>query len=68
MAAFGVYAMWTSVECRARAEQKLMQAELDTRHRRRLLDAAQAWLILASRTRRLEAALELPDCRASMAD
>jgi hypothetical protein len=47
--------MFTSAECRTRAEQKLMQAECDTRHRRRLIGAAQAWLILADREERLEA-------------
>ena len=47
--------MFTSTECRVRAEQKLKQAERDTRHRRRLIRAAQAWLILADREERLEA-------------
>jgi len=42
----------TSAECRTRAEQKIPGADRDPRHRRRLLDAAQAWLILASRMRR----------------
>jgi hypothetical protein len=48
--------MFTSAECRARAEQKLKQAECDPRHRRRLINAAQAWLILADREERFEAA------------
>ena len=48
-------AMFTSAECRARAEQKLKQAERAPRHRRRLINAAQAWLILADREERLEA-------------
>ena len=47
-------AMLTSAECRARAEQKLAQAERDERHSRRLINAAQAWLILASQMKRLE--------------
>jgi hypothetical protein len=47
--------MFTSAECRDRAEQKLQQAERDPRHRMRLIDAAQAWLILADREERLEA-------------
>jgi hypothetical protein len=47
--------MFTPAECRARAEQKVKQAECDPRHRRRLINAAQAWLILADREERLEA-------------
>jgi hypothetical protein len=47
--------MFTSAECRAHAEQKLAQAERDERHRRRLTNAAQAWLILSSQMRRVEA-------------
>ena len=43
--------MFTSAECRARAEQKLKQAP---RHRRRLINAAHAWLILANQEERLE--------------
>ena len=46
--------MFTSAECRARAEQKLKQAEGDPRHRRRLINAAHAWLILANQEERLE--------------
>ena len=46
--------MFSSAECRARAEQKLAQAELDKRRRRKLLAAAQAWLSLASGTAELE--------------
>ena len=46
--------MFSSAECRARAEQKLKLAERDTSHRRRLIRAAQAWLILADREERLE--------------
>ena len=46
--------MFTSTECRDRAEQKLKQAERDTQHRRRLVRAAEAWLILADREERLE--------------
>jgi hypothetical protein len=47
--------MFTSAECRARAEQKLKLAERDPRHRRRLVRASEAWLILADREERLEA-------------
>jgi hypothetical protein len=41
--------MFTSAQCLAIAGQKLAQAALDGRHRRRLLSAAQAWLFLASK-------------------
>jgi len=44
----------TSAECRVRAEQKIAEAERDPRHRRRLINAAEAWLLLASQTRRVE--------------
>ena len=47
--------MLSSAECRAYAEEKLAQAERDDRHRKRLITAAEAWLILASQMRRLEA-------------
>ena len=47
--------MFTSGECRTRAEQKLAQAEHDQQHRRRLITAAEAWLNLASLLRRVEA-------------
>ncbi len=41
--------LFTSDECRAIAEQKLSEAERDGRHRRRLIAAADGWLLLASR-------------------
>jgi hypothetical protein len=41
--------MFTSAQCLAIAGQKLVQAELDGRHRRRLITAAQAWCFLASK-------------------
>ena len=49
--------MLTSAECRANAEQKLTEAEpdCDKRQQMRLIEAAQAWLILASQIRRIEA-------------
>jgi hypothetical protein len=50
-------AMLTFAECRALAEAKLAQAEHDERHRRRLISAAEGWLLLASQMRRLEASL-----------
>jgi hypothetical protein len=47
----------TSVECRTLAEEKLAEADRDKRHRRRLITAAEGWLVLASRLRRLEKTL-----------
>jgi hypothetical protein len=47
-------AVLTSDECRALAEAKLAQAEDDHQHSRRLITAAEAWLLLASQLRRLE--------------
>jgi len=41
--------MFTAAECRANAEKKLALAEHDNRHRRRLINAAEAWLFLAYR-------------------
>jgi hypothetical protein len=52
--------MLSSAECRAHAEEKLAQAERDDAHRKRLITAAEAWLILASHMRRLEAQLRIP--------
>jgi hypothetical protein len=49
--------MLTSIECRSQAEEKITQAEREPRHRTRLLNAAQAWLILAGQMRRLEIAI-----------
>jgi hypothetical protein len=49
--------MFTSTECRAQAKQNLEQAERDDRHRKRLMTAAEAWLILARQIRRLEVQL-----------
>ena len=49
--------MYTSAECRAQAEEKLAQAkQADRRRRNRLITAAEAWLLLASQLRRVEAA------------
>jgi hypothetical protein len=47
--------MFTSVECRAMAEQKLAEAERDGHHRQRLITAAEGWLFLASKLRDIEA-------------
>ena len=41
--------MFTVDECRAKAAEKLAQAEREPRHRRKLQNAAQAWLFLASK-------------------
>jgi hypothetical protein len=49
--------MFTSSECRTHAEQKIAQAQLEPRHQRRLLTAAQGWLVLAGQVRRMEKAL-----------
>ena len=50
--------MFTSAECRERAEQKLAQADGDSRNRKRLITAAEGWLFLAGQLRRLEVAFE----------
>jgi hypothetical protein len=47
----------TSVECRTLAEEKLAEADRDQGHRRRLITAAEGWLLLASQLRRLEKSL-----------
>ena len=49
---------FTSVECRAQAEEKLAQAERDDKHRKRLIAAAEGWLFLASQLRQVEADFE----------
>jgi hypothetical protein len=41
--------MFTAAECRVIANQKLAQAKHDDRHRRRLINSAEAWLFLASK-------------------
>lgn len=45
----GDSAMFTYAQCRAIAKQKLAQAEHDPENRRRLIAAANGWLLLASR-------------------
>jgi hypothetical protein len=50
--------MFTSGECRAQAEEKLAQAELDDQNRKRLIVAAEAWLFLAGQLRQVELAFE----------
>jgi hypothetical protein len=47
----------TSAECRTLAEEKLAEADRNQRHRKRLITAAEGWLLLASRLMRLEKAL-----------
>jgi hypothetical protein len=49
--------MLTSAECRARAEQKLAEADLHPRHEKRLRTAAEGWLNLADVMGRVEASL-----------
>ena len=41
--------MFTQAECKAKAAEKLAQAERDPSHRRKFESAAKAWLILASK-------------------
>ena len=53
--------MLTSAECQATGDEKFAQANLEPRHRRRLLAAADGWIILASIMRRLETSRVLPD-------
>ena len=48
--------MPSSVECRARAAQKLSEARLNTRRSRSFIGAAKAWLLLASGTAQIERA------------
>ena len=50
--------MLTSAECRARAEQKIAEAELQPRHERKLHTAAEGWLVLADIMGRLEVSLQ----------
>jgi hypothetical protein len=47
--------MFTSDECRFMAEQKLAQAEHNLQHRRRLVTAAQGWILLARQLIQVEA-------------
>ena len=46
--------MNTAAECRAKALEKILQAEQDKNHRRKLLSAAEAWLFLAERLDELD--------------
>jgi hypothetical protein len=48
-----------SAECRARAEQKIAEAELQPRHQRKLRTAAEGWLVLADLMERLEASMRV---------
>jgi hypothetical protein len=41
--------MLTSDQCRAKALEKLRLARADPQHRRRFIEAADAWLFLANR-------------------
>jgi hypothetical protein len=53
--------MLTSAECQSKADEKFAQAKLEPRHRRRLLAAADGWVILAGIMGQLEASTVLPD-------
>jgi len=46
--------MHSAAECRKRAAQKRTQAESDPRHKRKLIAAAQAWLLLAGNIMQIE--------------
>src|SRR3977135_3157712 len=52
-------AMLTSAECRARAEQKIAEAELQPRHERKLRTPAEGRLVLADPMERLEASMRV---------
>jgi hypothetical protein len=47
-------AMFTSVECRAIAQEKLAQADRGEGNRKHLVTAAEAWFLLASKLRESE--------------
>jgi hypothetical protein len=47
-------AMFTPAECQALAKEKLVEAERDPQHRKRLQRVAVAWLILANQLIRAE--------------
>jgi hypothetical protein len=51
-------AMLTSTECRARAEQKIAEAEHHPRRRKKLRADAECWLVFADRMKWLEASLQ----------
>jgi hypothetical protein len=46
-----------TADCRARAEQKIAEADLHPRHERRLRTAAEGWLVFAEMMARVEASL-----------
>jgi hypothetical protein len=48
--------MFTSAECQAIAEQKFAEAERDEGHSKRLIAAAEGWLLLARRLNEIEVA------------
>jgi hypothetical protein len=52
--------MLTSAECQARADEKLARAEREPRNHKRLLAAAEGWVILAGIMGRLEGNTTLP--------
>ena len=60
--------MLTSAECQAKADEKSAQADLEPRHRRRLLTAADGSDHLAGIMGQLEASTVLPDEEATRVD
>jgi hypothetical protein len=50
--------MLTSAQCRERAEQKIAEAELKPRRRKKLRADAEGWLILAGVMDRVESSLQ----------
>jgi hypothetical protein len=51
----------TRAACQAKTDEKFAQADREPRHRRRLLTAADGWVVLAGIMGRLEASTVLPD-------
>jgi hypothetical protein len=49
--------MLSSAECRQRAEQKIADADLNARRRKKLRADAECWLVLADRMEQLESSL-----------
>jgi len=53
--------MLTSAQCQAKADEKFAQAKREPRNYKRLLDAADGWVILAGIMTRLEASMILQE-------
>jgi len=54
-------AMLTSAECQVRAEQKLAEADLNPRRRKKLRADAEAWLNLADVMARVDASFQVAE-------